>query len=113
MKNWIWLLLFNFLVLIAQGQDTLRIQPDAAVSDQHLQEINIRELPEIIKQKLSSQQYSSWILQAAFREQRGSNIGADPADSSNYIVELRKDDATIRVRFNNVGNRKAFGESEN
>ena len=66
MKNIISLLLCYCCLHAASAQDTLRIQPRERQRDERLQEIDIREPREVIKQELSSNQYSSWILQSAY-----------------------------------------------
>ena len=106
MTRLIFLLLFYVVAPLAEAQDTLRIHQNAGAEKEILQEIDVRELPEIIKQKLGSQEYSSWILQSAYRQEgNGGNI-AQPVDSVGYVVELKKGGATIRVRFDNRGRKE-------
>ena len=109
MKHLIFLLLFYVIAPLADAQDTLRIHPNTAEENEELKEIDVRELPEIIKQKLASPDYSSWILQSAYREEGDDGNITQPVDSVDYVVELRKGEATIRVRFDNAG-KKATGE---
>jgi len=105
MKKIFWPLLLCSFMISVHAQDTLKVQPFPPQDEQRLQEIDIRELPESIKQKLSSQYYSSWILQAAYKTpvKPGGTIESDAFD---YIIELKKDEEVIRVRFANAGNRR-------
>lgn len=113
MKKLIFALSILFAMAIAaSGQDTLKIQPYPAEQDQAIQEIDIQELPEIIKQKVASEDYSSWILQSAYKVSAKSGE-PQAADSVDYIIELKKDNETIRVRFDNAGNRKEDRKKEN
>jgi len=112
MKKLIFTLSILFgMAAAGRAQDTLKVQPFPAEQDQALQQINIQELPEIIKQKVASQDYSSWILQAAYKVSAKSGEAQVP-DSVDYIIELKKDDETIRVRFDDAGNRKAERKPE-
>ncbi len=89
---------------VARSQDTLKIQnPENAITPD-LRSIDIRELPEIIKQKISGEEYSSWILQGAFKTMNNDRSGRDSAQY--YVVELRKESETIRVWFDEKGNEK-------
>jgi hypothetical protein len=50
--------------------------------------------------KLASGDYTSWILQAAYKTPGKVEGQVD------YVVQLKKDDEVIRVRFDDSGNRK-------
>ena len=105
MKRAICSLLICCCVHAAVAQDTLKIRPEQEQQEPSPQEIDIRELPEIIKHKLSSDQYSSWILRAAYSVADVDSATNDK-DSIDYIVELKKGDEVIRVRFDDAGNRR-------
>ena len=95
------ILLLSVLAFYAQGQDTLKIRQNGVEKeDEKLQQIDIRELPEIIKVKLASSDYTSWILQAAYKAPGKVEGQVD------YVVELKKDNDVVRVRFDDSGNRK-------
>lgn len=66
MKNIISLLLCYCCLHAASAQDTLRIQPRERQHDERLQEIDIRELREVIKQKLSSNQKDGEVIRVRF-----------------------------------------------
>ena len=106
MKKLINTILILFLLAgAAYGQDTLRIQHPGSTQE-HLEEIDLQELPEIIKLKLSGEDYSSWILQSAYKARHNKNAGVQQSDSTYYVVELKKEDETIRVWFDREGNQK-------
>jgi hypothetical protein len=112
MKKLIFALSILFgMAAAGRAQDTLKIQPFPAEQDQAVQKIDIQELPEIIKQKVASEDYSTWILQSAYKVSAKSGETQVP-DSVDYIIELKKDGETIRVRFDNAGNRKADNKPE-
>jgi len=99
-------ILFCFSSL-AGAQDTSKIRPHS-MDHRKIQKIDIRELPEIIKQKLSSEDYTSWILHAAYKVPAGHHGEMMDGDTDDYIVELKKENEIIRVRFDNAGNRKGY-----
>ena len=94
------------LASAVRGQDTLRIQFHPVEKGESILEIKIQEVPELIRQKLASRDYSTWTFQSAYIVQ-GEMGELQIADSIDYIIELRKDNETIRVRFDDAGNRKA------
>jgi hypothetical protein len=83
----------------------LKIVPQTSVEkDQPVQKINTDDLPEIVKEKVSGEQYRGWILKAAYRT-LPMNGAKTETDSVDYIVELKKENETIRVRFEGNGDR--------
>lgn len=93
------------VIAIGNAQDTLKIQQYPQEQDQGLRKIEIRELPETARQALGSQDYSSWIVNAAYKT---SVVDPnDPQDMSNvnYLVELKKGEETKTVRFDKDGNK--------
>ncbi len=89
---------------VARSQDTLKIQNPANAITPELRPIDIRELPEVIKLKISGEDYSSWILQGAYKSMN--NDGSHRDNPQYYVVELKKDRETIRVWFDEKGNEK-------
>ncbi len=89
---------------VARSQDTLKIQNQEKAITPELRSIDTRELPEIIKQKISGEEYSSWILQGAYKTRN--NDRSQRNIPQYYVVELRKESETIRVWFDEKGNEK-------
>lgn len=105
-----YLLLPLFFLLLSgyavRAQDTLTIQRDTLPDNSNLSRIQLQALPDGIRDKLAGADYNSWQLQAAYKE-RGDDNGARPAmKDEDYVIVLKKGDETIRVRFDNAGNRK-------
>ena len=101
----------TFLVFSAAAagycQDTLKIQSQQSVTTDSLQEIDIPELPEVIKENISGEDYSSWILQKAYRTVGKPGDAVQLPGTLYYVVELKKDDEIIRVWFDEEGNERA------
>jgi hypothetical protein len=103
-----WISIFCCLIALSDvnAQDTLKILPQTSVEqDRPLQKINVKDLPEVIKEKISGEQYSGWRLKGAYRTvPRKANDSE--TDNVDYVVELKKEQETIRVRFDGQGARK-------
>ena len=87
----------------SHSQDTLTIQPQKSMLTDSLVEIWTFHLPEVIIKNISSDDYSGWILQKAYK---AIETTPNQRTRSSYVVELRKDDETIRMWFDEQGNPK-------
>ena len=91
------------LIYEGHAQDTLKIVAQPSIEpDQPLQRIKVSDLPDAIGEKISGEEYSGWMLKAAYRTVPPKSDGTE-ADSVDYVVELKKEEETIRVRFDGNG----------
>lgn len=106
---WVMFLMFGFIA-VGNTQDTLEILQYPEEQDQVLEKIEIRELPEIARHALNSQDYNNWVVNAAYR-----TSVADPNDpldmgNVNYLVELKKGEERKTIRFDENGTQIKDGD---
>jgi hypothetical protein len=94
-------LLFACIAAV-KSQDTTTINLPL---DQTREQIEIRDLPEVIRTSLQGQDYMGWTITAAYKGQM--NDPKDPLAPRKeiYIVGLRNGDQTTAVTFDKEGNR--------
>ncbi len=89
----------------ANAQDTLKILPQGN-EPSHLIAIDVQKLPEMVREKISGDEYNSWVVQHAYKSPGKSTGENNRRDSVYYVVEMKKGDETIRVWFDPDGNKK-------
>jgi hypothetical protein len=103
MKQLTLALFFVFVCAAAvRSQDTLSVNPPM---DQERVEIEIRDLPEVIRTSLQGQEYVGWTIMKAYKGHM--NDPEDPLAPSLeiYIVDLKNGDQTTTAIFDKDGNR--------